>query len=72
MSSYFERKIYAHKTASIILNNKSDHFINTLAMVLSVECTLRAIGLLSWLVLVGIQIRSPLNLRSQNRWDNFK
>ncbi|MFT4835736.1 MAG: hypothetical protein ACI9IJ_000650 [Psychromonas sp.] len=78
MISCFKGKIYAYKVAGMILKSKSDYFVNTFAMILSVgsipcsaesdnrciKCTLRAMRLLSWLVLVGVRIRPPLNLLS--------
>ncbi|MFT6927612.1 MAG: hypothetical protein ACJAZP_003249 [Psychromonas sp.] len=77
----------AHKAVGIILNSKSYYFINAFDMVLSVgcilctagsenrciECPLRAMRLLSWLVLVGAQVRQPLNLGSilNSKSDHF-
>ncbi|MFT6140323.1 MAG: hypothetical protein ACJAXN_001536 [Psychromonas sp.] len=74
----FKGKIYAHKVAGMILNSKSDYLVNAVAMILSVdcisctvgsdnwyiECTLRAMRLWSWLLLVDVQIKPPLNLLS--------
>ncbi|MFT6349271.1 MAG: hypothetical protein ACJAYB_002291 [Psychromonas sp.] len=86
MISCFKGKIYAHKVAGMILKSKSDYLVNAFALILSVGCipcsvdsdnrcieyTLPAMRLLSWLVLIGVQIRLLLNLLSIFSKEKFR